>query len=159
MCIYIYIYIYTYTHTYIYIYIYIHIHIYIYIYIYMYIYIYIHTPQTPTCTDGYDRAHGRGREAKRTRAQQQAVRQVRPAVRQSLPLLMIVTALHGFMTAPSGPICVYIYIYIYICIYNRHRGLINAPPHLFVFFLQTTFSLLIYYHKGQTYTKLWPRLY
>jgi len=27
-----------------------------------------------------------------------------PAVRQSLPLLMIVTALHGFMTAPSGPI-------------------------------------------------------
>ena len=35
-------------------------------------------------------------------------------------------------------VCMYIYIYIHICVYNRHLGLINAPPFLFVVFLQTT---------------------
>ena len=35
-------------------------------------------------------------------------------------------------------VCIYIYIYIYTYIYNRHLGLINAPP-LFLLFLQTTF--------------------
>ena len=35
--------------------------------------------------------------------------------------------------------CVHTYIYIYIYIYNPHLGLINAPPPLFLFFLQTTF--------------------
>ena len=27
----------------------------------------------------------------------------------------------------------YIHIYIYICVYNRHLGLINAPPLIVVF--------------------------
>ena len=49
-------------------------------------------------------------------------------------------------------VCVYIYIYIYIYICNRHLGLINAPP-LIYFSSKRPFSLLIYYQKGQTYTK------
>ena len=34
----------------------------------------------------------------------------------------------------------HVYIYIYICIYicNLHLGLINTPPPLILFFLQTT---------------------
>ena len=55
----------------------------------------------------------------------------------------------------------YIYVYVYMCvyIYNRHLGLINAPPPYLLFSSKRPFSLLIYYQKGQTYTKLWPRLY
>ena len=51
--------------------------------------------------------------------------------------------------------CIYIYIYIY----NPHLGLINGPPPLFVFPSKRPFSLFIYYQKGQTSTKFWPRLY
>ena len=44
----------------------------------------------------------------------------------------------------------------YVC--NPHLGLINGPP-LFCFSQKQLLSLLIYYQKGQTYYKFWPRLY
>ena len=56
-------------------------------------------------------------------------------------------------------VCTYIYIYIYIYMYNPHLGLISAPPPYLLFSSKRPFSLFIYYQKGQTHTKLWPRLY
>ena len=38
-------------------------------------------------------------------------------------------------------------MYVYIYIYNRHLGLINAPP-LYLFFLQTTFFTIHLLSKG-----------
>ena len=53
----------------------------------------------------------------------------------------------------------YIYIYREREIYNRHLGLINPPPLICFVSSKRPLSLLIYYQKGQTHTKLWPRLY
>ena len=40
-----------------------------------------------------------------------------------------------------------------------HLGLINAPPLICFCSSKRPFSLFIYYQTGQTYIKLWPRLY
>ena len=52
----------------------------------------------------------------------------------------------------------YICVCIYIYIYNRHLGLINAPP-LFVCFPPNDLFHYSFTIKKARHTKLWPRPY